>query len=171
MAEGAAVHLLLHDAPTWLRLAIGALHLYGILMVLGLALGTRVHPHRVTDRTLHLRAGQLTRVDVPLELIATIGTEHRRVGRRTGPVLADGEALFLSDGRADVRVELAEPVLVARALREPVSVTSLAVAVDDEQALVEEVRRAQARGASEPPPRPSLLRWLTPIDLFEAATA
>lgn len=56
-AEGAAVHLLLHGAPTWLRLAIAAVHLYGILMLLGLALGPRVHPHRVSDRTLHLRGG------------------------------------------------------------------------------------------------------------------
>lgn len=171
LAEGAAVHLLLHGAPTWLRLAIGALHLYGVLMVLGLALGPRVHPHRVTDRTLHLRAGQLTRANVPLELIAAIGTEHRRMGRRTGLVLGDGEALLLSDGRADVRVELLEPVFVERALRDPVSVTSFVVAVDDERALAEEVWRAQARGASEPAPRPSLLGWLTPSDLFEAATA
>jgi membrane protein YdbS with pleckstrin-like domain len=171
LAEGAAVHLLLHGAPTWLRLAIGALHLYGVLMVLGLALGPRVHPHRVTDQTLHLRAGQLTRANVPLELIAAIGTEHRRMGRGTGLVLGDGEALLLSDGRADVRVELLEPVFVERALRDPVSVTSFVVAVDDERALAEEVWRAQARGASEPAPRPSLLGWLTPSDLFEAATA
>jgi len=171
LAEGAAVHLLLHGAPTWLRLAIGALHLYGVLMVLGLALGPRVHPHRVTDQTLHLRAGQLTRANVPLELIAAIGTEHRRMGRGTGLVLGDGEALLLSDGRADVRVELLEPVFVERALRDPVSVTSFVVAVDDERALAEEVWRAPARGASEPAPRPSLLGWLTPSDLFEAATA
>jgi len=171
LAEGAAVHLLLHGAPTWLRLAIAALHIYGILMLLGLALGPRVHPHRVTDRTLHLRAGQLTRADIPLELIAAIGTEHRRMGRRTGLVVGDGEALLLSEGRADVRVELLEPVLVERALRDPVSVTSLVVAVDDEPALVQEVRRAQADACTEPPARPSLLGWLAPADLFEAATA
>jgi hypothetical protein len=45
------------------------------------------------------------------------------------------EAIFLSEGRADLRIELREPVLVERALRDPVAVSGLIVAVDDAEGL------------------------------------
>ena len=171
VAEGAAVHLLLHGAPTWLRLGVAILHLYGLLMLLGLALGSRVHPHRVTDRSLHLRVGHLTRADVPLAAVASIRPERRRLRGRAGLVLEEGEAIFLSDGRADLRIELHEPVLVERALRDPVAMSSLVVAVDDAEGLAEEVGRAQGLAGTEVRERSRLLGWLAPADLFEAVTA
>ncbi len=171
VAEGAAVHLLLHDAPTWLRLGVAALHIYALLMLLGLALGSRVHPHRVTDRSLHLRMGHLTRADVPLVAVASIRPERRRLRGRAGLVLEEREAIFLSDGRADLRIELREPVLVERALRDPVAVSSLVVAVDDAEGLAEEIGRAQGLAGTEVGERSRFLGWLAPADLFEAATA
>ncbi len=171
VAEGAAVHLLLHGAPTWLRLGVAALHLYGLLMLLGLALGSRVHPHRVTDRSLHLRMGHLTRADVPLAAVASIRPERRRLRGRAGLVLEEGEAIFLGAGRADLRIELREPVLVERALRDPVAMSSLVVAVDDAEGLAEEVGRAQGLAGTEVRERSRLLGWLAPADLFEAVTA
>ena len=169
VAEGAAVHLLLHGAPTWLRLGVAALHLYGLLMLLGLALGSRVHPHRVTDRLLQLRVGHLTRADVPLAAVASL--QRRRLRGRAGLVLEEEEAIFLSEGRADLRIELREPVLVKRALRDPVAVSRLIVAVDDAEGLVKEVRRAQGLAGTEVRQRSRLLGWLAPADLFEAVTA
>jgi hypothetical protein len=171
VAEGAAVHLVLHAAPTWVRLAVAALHAYGLLMLLGLALGPSLHPHRLTERGLQLHAGHLTRVEIPLEDVATIRSERRRVRGRSGLVVEDGEALFLRDGRADLRVELREPVLVERALRDPVAVQALVVAVDDPEGLAAAVGEAQGRPAlvrSEPP---RVLAWLTPAELLDAATA
>jgi hypothetical protein len=86
-------------------------------------------------------------------------------------VLEEEEAIFLSEGRADLRIELREPVLVKRALRDPVAVSRLIVAVDDAEGLVKEVRRAQGLAGTEVRQRSRLLGWLAPADLFEAVTA
>jgi len=66
---------------------------------------------------------------------------------------------------------LREPVLVKRALRDPVAVSRLIVAVDDAEGLVKEVRRAQGLAGTEVRQRSRLLGWLAPADLFEAVTA
>ena len=149
----------------------GETAVYGLLMLLGLALGSRVHPHRVTDRLLQLRVGHLTRADVPLAAVASLRPERRRLRGRAGLVLEEEEAIFLSEGRADLRIELREPVLVKRALRDPVAVSRLIVAVDDAEGLVKEVRRAQGLAGTEVRQRSRLLGWLAPADLFEAVTA
>jgi hypothetical protein len=87
-------------------------------------------------------------------------------------VLEEEEAIFLSEGRADLRIELREPVLVERALRDPVAMSSLVVvAVDDAEGLAEEVGRAQGLAGTEVRERSRLLGWLVPADLFEAVTA
>lgn len=171
VAEGVAVHLVLHAAPTWVRLAVVALHAYGLLMLLGLALGPRLYPHRLTERGLRLHAGHLTRAEVPLEDIATIQPKRRGVRGRSGLVIEDGEALFLRDGRTDLRVELREPVLVERALRDPVAVQSLLVAVDDPEGLAAAVGEARGRPALERSEPARVLAWPTPAELLDAATA
>ncbi len=86
-------------------------------------------------------------------------------------MLEEEEAIFLSEGRADLRIELREPVPVKRALRDPVAVSRLVVAVDDAEGLVEEVGRAQGLAGTEVRQRSRLLGWLAPADLFEAVTA
>jgi len=129
VAEGAAVHLLLPESWTVVRIAAALLHVYAILIVLGLALGPRVLPHRLERGELVVRLGALTRVVVPVEAI--VAAEPAAAGRRGGVTrveLGDGAATLRCGGRVDVRLLLREPVEVERPLGDPVAVRELTFA-------------------------------------------
>ena len=167
LAEGVAVHLLLPDDWLWVLIAAGALHLYGMVMLMSYASGTRATPHRLRDGALDLRSGPLYRARVPIGDVVSIAVARQRSGARTGLVLGDGPPRLALHGRSDVLLRFGAPVVVERPLGDPVAVTELAVAVDDPERFVAAVRAADtarpaARGSRE------VLGWLTPADVAAA---
>lgn len=131
LAEGAAVHLLLPAGWFWPKVALAALHVYGVLMLLSWAAGARTHPHRLHRGVLELYGGQLYRARVATTDIAAIEVAPRRDGQRTGLVLGDGPPRLAMNGRTDVTLRFAARIRIERPLGEPVSVTELSIAVDD----------------------------------------
>ncbi len=169
VAEGAAVHLLLPEGWLWPKVAVAALHVYGVVMLVSWALGERTHPHRLRSGVLELRSGQLYRIRVAAERVAGVEIERRRAGQRTG-LLLDGDAARLAvGGRTDVILRFAAPVRLERPLGDPLILTEVAVAVDDPARFVAAVEAARADlpvadGADDR----HALSWLAPADLAEA---
>lgn len=169
LAEGTAVHLLLPDAWFWPKVALAALHLYGVVMLLSWAVAERTQPHRLRDGELVLRSGQLYRARVEVAQIAAVEVAHRRDGQRTGLVMGGSRTSRLTVcGRTDVLLRFAAPVRVERPLGEPLSVTELAIAVDNAARFVAAVERARAEPRTAADDRRPLLAWFAPADLAEA---
>lgn len=139
------VHLLVPDSLGWLRLALLVLSLYGVLWILGWALGLHVFPHRLRDDVLELRLGSLYRTAIPLDAIVTLRRERSKSGTRTHLDAAGGAAALRVGGRVDLHVTLDRPVLVERPLGEPLEVTSISFAADDAPGLA---ARLQAHGTT-----------------------
>ena len=171
LAEGAAVHLLLPDSWFWPQVALGVLHVYGIVMLLSWALGERTHPHRLREGELELRGGQLYRLRVAVSQIEAVEIAGRRNGQRTGLVLDDGPARLVVSGRTDLLLHFTAPARLERPLGEPLHISELAVAVDDPERLVAAVEAARHETLTEPAGedhRRALLAWLAPADLADA---
>ena len=174
IAEGVALHLLLPPAWEGPRLALAAVQAYGLLMLASWGLGPRAHPHRLDDGVLEVRSGQLYRARIPLERVARAERRCERVEGGAGLVVRGEEALLPSDGRVDVTIRLAGPVEVERPLGDPISVTSIAAAVDDPDTLLRELEDRRRTSASSPRAAPSAgrrLGWLAPADLVEAVAS
>ena len=134
------VHLLVPDSLGWLRLALLVLSLYGVLWILGWALGLHVFPHRLRDDVLELRLGSLYRATIPLDSIVTLRRERSKSGTRTRLDAHDGAAALWVGGRVDLHVTIDRPVLVERPLGEPLEVTSISFAADDAPRLATRLR-------------------------------
>lgn len=170
LAEGTAVHLLLPDSWFWPQVALGVLHLYGMVMLLSWTVGERTHPHRLRDGQLELRGGQLYRARVAVTQIEAVEIAHRREGQRTGLVLGSGPARLAVSGRTDVLLRFAAPVRLERPLGEPLLVTELALAVDEPRRLIAavEAARHQVRTSPATDEPGAVLAWLAPADLADA---
>jgi hypothetical protein len=64
--------VLLPNVETWLRIGLHALAIYGLVWLLGFYASVRVRPHQLVDGLLTLHRGMLSRVDVPVDQIASI---------------------------------------------------------------------------------------------------
>lgn len=170
IAEGAAVHLLLPDSWFWPKVAIAALHLYGVVMLLSWAVGQRTHPHRLRDGLLELRSGQLYRACADAGQVETIEVKPQRKGQRTGLVVDDDAPRLAVGGRTDVLLRFAAPLRIERPLRDPLTVTELAIAVDDAARFVAAVETARAEASAAGPAIDDhgLLAWIAPADLADA---
>ena len=134
--------VILPHAALWLRIAVHALALYGLVWLIGLYASTRARPHRVDDGRATLHRGLLGRLEVPLEQIASIGAlpafrddwKRRAYFKRSicvgvaGPAIVDLQLRaplrltgVLGPGRASDRVLVAvdDPVAFTAALGEP----------------------------------------------------
>ena len=147
-AELVMVHLLLPDSLGWLRLAVVVLSLYGVLWILGWALGLHICPHRLRDDVLELRLGSLYRAAVPLEAIAGVRRERSKNGSRTRLEAADGAAALWVGGRVDLHVTLDRPVRVERPFGEPLAVTSISFAADDAAGLCARLKAPHTTGTT-----------------------
>ena len=136
IVELVVVELLLPGSWFWVKVAIALLTVYGVLSLVSIGLGLRVYPHRLRDDTLEVRMGQLYRAVVPRGLIREAVQRRERIGDRTRLLLRDDEALLVVNGRVDVRLELAAPVVVERPFGDPAPVTAIAFAVDRPAELV-----------------------------------
>lgn len=170
IAEGAAVHLLLPEGWFWPKVAVAALHLYGVVVLLSWAVGQRTHPHRLHDGRLELRSGQLYRTRVDARRVEAVEVARRRDGQRTGLVLGDGAPRLAVGGRTDVLLRFAAPIHVERPLADPLTVTELAIAVDDARRFVAAVEAARAEAGTVGPAidDQGLLAWIAPADLADA---
>lgn len=140
-AEVAVVHLLLPDSLGWLKLALLVGSVYGLLWILGWAVGLRAFPHRLYDDRLELRLGGLYRAVVALDAIAAVHVARDKDGPRTRLDVRGDEAALRVGGRVDVRLDLDRPAIVQRPFGEPLQVTSIAFAVDDAADLAARVER------------------------------
>lgn len=157
-AEAAAVHLLLPDSLSAVKIAVLAVSAYGLVWILGWAAGIRLHPHRIRDGVLHARLGALYRADVPLDAIAGLRVTRARRGDRTVLTLDGDRAAFSVGGRTDVHLDLDREVLVQRPFGEAVAVRRLSIAAEDPKALAHALAhgerapdRDRNRGCSAPP--------------------
>ena len=139
-AEVTLVELLLPERWFWPKVAVLALSVYGVLMLISLALSMRVYPHRIDDGRLELRLGRLYRAIVPLEAIQAVDLSRESVDSRTRLVLRDGGALLAVSGRVDVQISLRREIEVERPIGEPVRVSTLVIAVDDPGSFVRAIR-------------------------------
>jgi len=166
-AETAVIHLLL--PADWLipRLVLLVLSAYGAIVLVGLAIGERVHPHELTADSLELRCGTLYRASIPLRCIASVTRRRERPGGHSG-LSVDGEGARLTiGGRTDLELTLREPVEIERPIGEPVAVTRIAFAADDPGDV-------EAALASPPPARAKRARsrgWLASIDALDGVAA
>ena len=64
--------VVLPHAATWLRVAVHALAIYGLIWMVGVYASLRARPHQLADGRLTLHRGILGRVDVPVAQIASI---------------------------------------------------------------------------------------------------
>lgn len=83
-------------------------------------------------------------------------------------MLDDGAARLAVSGRTDVLLRFAAPVRVERPLGDPITLTELAIAVDDAPRFVAAVEAARAESPAAADDRGTLLAWFTPVDLAEA---
>jgi hypothetical protein len=167
LAESVVVHLLLPHGWLVAQVVNGAVHLYAAAWLVGIGLGRRAWPHAVRGGALVVRNGALYRAQIPLGAIVSAEPARERIAEG-GFHVRDDEALFPARRRVDVRIELAEPVRVARPLSDPVWATSIAVASDDPTAFI-----AALSGARVPVLRPHRSFLLAPgligADVFHTA--
>ena len=135
-AEAAVVHLLLPADWVVVKIVLLGLSSHGAVMLVGLALAERVHPHEVDGDTLRLRGATRYRASIALSNITAVEQRRERADRPSGLFLDGDTARLVARGRTDLVLMLTEPVLIERPLGEPVTVTQLAFAADDPAALV-----------------------------------
>lgn len=167
LAEATIVHLLLPAGWFWAHVGLAALHLYAAVMLLSWAVATRTSPHRVREGWLELRGGRLYRADVAAGAVAGAEVRRRRDGQRTGLDVDWDVPRLAVAGRTDVLLRFTHPVVLVRPLADPLSVTSLEVAVDDPEPFVAAIAAA-AHAVPAAPTRPAPLAWLGPVDLADA---
>ena len=134
-AEALAAFLLI--PPSWVTIHVAsiALHVYGLLWLIGWALGPAAYPHRVGRGVLTARNGPLYRVRLPLDAIVAATARRERVPGDRG-LLVEGEVALLSArGRVDLWLELDREVSVQRPLGQAVTVRRLGLASDDPDTL------------------------------------
>jgi hypothetical protein len=118
--------------------------IYGVLWMIGMLAGYRVHPHTVDDAGLHVRSGGAVHVFVPWDAVESVrirrrpyeGARHLRVlDEEPGRVLA---VVVGSQTMVDVALARPLPLLASRGDDEPFA--ELRLFADDEKALVARLR-------------------------------
>lgn len=140
------VHLLL----PWpgVRLALLAAGVYGLLWMVGLLAGLRVHPHTVGEPGLRLRCGPTVDMVVPWDEVAAVRYRLRsREGMRSVQVESTGSDRrlhLLVSGQTNIDVVLRRPLplLARRGDDEPVA--EVHFFADDAKALVSRLRAGLA---------------------------
>lgn len=132
----------------WLRwlLLLGAL--YATLWLVGLYASLRVLPHQATEHGLLARYGLFNRVLLPWGEIVEAELERGKPPRTDDGLQLDaaGARAWLAIGaRTDVRLELRRPATIERLRGATPAVTTLHIAADDPQRLVQAIR-AQVTG-------------------------
>lgn len=145
---------LVHVLIPWegVRIAALVLGVWGLVWMLGALAGLRVHPHLLTADALRVRNGALTEVVVPWAAVAaahrvdldlpssvwtlqpeeTPGGTHLRVG---------------VSGRANVTVDLREPLLVRPARNKELTVVRVSFWVDEPRDAVRAIAERAAAHA------------------------
>ncbi|MGR6912733.1 hypothetical protein ACU635_00565 [[Actinomadura] parvosata] len=128
--------------PAWLRIAVLAGDLYGLLFVAVMAAGCATRPHVVTRDELHVRYGVYFGVRMPRELIVAVraGGSFNEDSMVT---VKDGRLTVAVASRVNVTVELAEPVTVVRPLGRRAEVTSIRFFADSPETVVAALRSGE----------------------------
>jgi hypothetical protein len=143
---------LVHVLIPWdgVRIAALVLGVWGLVWMLGALAGLRIYPHLLTSDGLRVRNGALTEVVVPWSAVATARTVDLDLPSTVWTLQPEetpgGTHLRVGvSGRANVTVELREPLLVRPARNREMTVTRVSFWVDDPR---EVVRTLQARAAA-----------------------
>ncbi len=125
---------------TWVRVAVLAAGIYGLIWMLGLLAGLRMHPHIADNAGLRIRNGPRIDFSVPWDAVATVRRRYRSLPSSRAVQVehtADGVIVnIVTGGQTSVDVVLREPTSIAvdKAAGEPA--TELRFYADDPDALV-----------------------------------
>ena len=127
--EIAAAHVLVPwELVRWVLFAIG---LVGLVWMVGFVSATRVYPHTLDAERLLVRWGIALRVEVPTELVESIGWSSRMVNQEGTAAIKDGVLTVESNGAAQVRIVLLSPYAIRLRGKEPEEVRELRIPADD----------------------------------------
>lgn len=128
LLEGVALSYLIpwpavHQA--WL-----ALHVYSVLLILGLIAANLTRPHVIGTRELRIRYGAAFDLRVPLELVSSVRRSSKL--HDSGLIkLADERLEVILSSQTNVLIELSEPILVTRPLGRTGTARTIRLKVDD----------------------------------------
>lgn len=122
--EAAAVHLLVAQWSEAAAIALTALTAYTLAWIVGDARAVVLNPLLVDDDTLRVKWGSHFRLDVPLDLVESVGTGEPALPKRERVNMA---AL----GAAPCWIVLSEPVQARSLLGKPRPVRAVCVSPDD----------------------------------------
>jgi len=154
---GSAVEtVVLHALLPWerIRLAADVLGVWGLLLMLGLLAGVRVHPHLLTSDALRVRYGGTIDLVLPWGAIESVVHRRKELESSVKTLRETGDELLVPvSNETNVRVALRRPTVVRtpRGEREVVAVSFLA---DDPKDLVARAKAhlsaptAEAAGAA-----------------------
>lgn len=149
---------LVHVLVPWegVRIAALVLGVWGLVWMLGALAGLRIYPHLLTADALRVRNGALTEVVVPWTAVATARTVDLDLPSSVWTLqpeeTPEGTHLRVGvSGRANVTVELREPLLVRPTRNRALTVVRVSFWVDEPR---EVVRALQARASGGRVQRP-----------------
>lgn len=133
----------------WVRFAVLAVGIYGLIWMLGLLAGLLTHPHVADDAGLRIRNGPHVDIRLPWDAVATVRRRYRslpssravQVERTPDDVIVN----IAAGGQTCVDVVLHEPTTVAAGKAAHESVTELRCYADDPDALVDLAREHLTR--------------------------
>ncbi|MFI6478492.1 hypothetical protein ACIBH1_11190 [Nonomuraea sp. NPDC050663] len=142
--EGVALYFLI--PWPWLHQAMVVLHLYSVVLILGVIAACRTRTHLIGDGELRIRYGAAFDLRIPLHLVESARTDAK---------IHDGGVVTLADDRLDVvvssqtnvTIRLSEPVTVTRPLGKTGTASLIRVHADDPKSFV------RALSIPEPPAR------------------
>lgn len=143
--EVVVLDVLLHRWWTPLRIPFLVLGVWGLMWMLGLLAAYRTRPHLLTDDRLQVRDGIHARVDVALDLVASVRTVDHELPGLLRSVHVEGEepdAILLIGVGSQTNLELVlTGPTVLQTPRGPATVTRVGLWVDEPRDVAELIRR------------------------------
>ena len=132
----------------WARVAVLAVGLWAVWVVASLWAGLVTRPHSIRGGELHLRAGLLGGLTVPLADIEAVGASTRHWSALLGPLIREGVGAFPAGGSTNLMLRLRRPALLWRALRSETAVHEIHLHADEPARLLRALSEAKRRGPS-----------------------
>jgi hypothetical protein len=133
----------------WVRFAVLAVGVYGLIWMLGLLAGLRIHPHVADDAGLRVRNGPHVDVSLPWNAVATVRRRYRSLpSSRAVQVERTGDDVVVNvatGGQTSVDVVLRGPTALAAGKATEEAATELRLYADDPDALVALAREHLAK--------------------------
>ena len=142
VVEGVVVDVLVAafvPSGPWIWIAVG-LHVYGLIWLTGFYASLVVRPHEFTPEGLRVRDGIFAELLVPYAAITAARPVHHTNFGRSGLKIAGSGAGLLAIGDATVVLLLDPRVAIPVSTRPNISLTRLAITVDDASGFLRRLR-------------------------------